>query len=134
MSDLTDRYRYQYRMFYQFGSWKHFYELIGRHGAVHFHVTDFGENRKGFPDRYSAGFEVHYREPPNYMRSLPPSHDHCPLLKTPCWHDGTSLYAQETLLPMFLRMNHIAMFRFLIGDADNRFGLTSDDTQPEFIE
>lgn len=119
MRDLPRTYRYQYRMWLFAGHWKHSYELIGRWGGIHFHVTDFADNPHA-SERYSAGLEIHYRQPPPYMDG-PPSHDECFLLKAPCWHDGTSLYAQERILPLFNGRDHDTLFRFLAGEADERF-------------
>lgn len=120
--ELPRTYTYNYR-FYQRpgGYWAHSYDLVGRWGGVNFHVTDFGKDNPDFPDRYSAGLEYHFRQPPSYMADLPPSHDECWLLKAPCWHDGTSLYAQEKLLPLFDGQNHLALFLRLASDADDQF-------------
>lgn len=120
---LPDTYRYQYRLVHQYGQWRHHYELIGRRGGLDFHITDLGEER--VPDRYSAGLEFHYREPPSYMATKPPSRDCCHLLNAPCWHDGTSLYAHEKLLPRFDGMDHEQMFRALVVEANRAF--ESDD-------
>ena len=48
-----------------------------------------------------GGFEVHYRQPPDYMKADKPSQDHCWLLDSPCWHDGSSLAAEEKWIPMW---------------------------------
>ena len=121
MSDLPRKYRYKYTLTEQFGHWRHSYELVGRWGGLHFHVTDMGANNPHVYERYSAGLECHWREPPSYMADAPPSHDDCWLLKQPCWHDGTSLYARETILPLFDGQSHERMFLFLAGEADERF-------------
>jgi hypothetical protein len=122
MSDLPREYRYVYKLWLFAGHWKHNYHLVGRWGGLNFHITDFGEERlAAIPDRYSAGLECHYRQPPDYMRNDPPSHDCCWLLKAPCWHDGTSIYAQETLLPLFDGKDHVRMFVHLAKEADERF-------------
>ncbi len=105
-------YRYQYCLRLFAGNWNHSYEVIGRWGALNFHVTDLGEDyaKKFSSDQYSAGLECHYRTPPSYMADQPPSQDYCWLLKQPCWHDGTSLYALEVLMPFFDPQNHKPMF------------------------
>jgi hypothetical protein len=124
MSDfvLPRTYRYEYRLSSRFGHWRHSYSLIGRWGGLEFHVTDLGESALSYTsERLSSGLEVHHREPPEYMASDPPSHDECWLLKSPCWHDGTSLYARETLLPMFDGVSHEKMFSRLAHEADDRF-------------
>lgn len=123
MNDLPRKYRYRYRMELFGGHWHHSYELIGRWGGLALNITDFGdENIKILGQRYSAGLECHYRQPPNYMSDAPPSHDKCSVLGgCPCWHDGTSLYAQEHFVPLFDGVSHDRMFRHLAADADGRF-------------
>ncbi len=115
-------YRFKYTFFEPFGHPKHFYEAVGRWGGLHFHVTDLGETHaEKYGERYSAGLEVHYRQPPDYMDDRPPSHDDCWLLKCPCWHDGTSLYAMKSMLPRWDQKNPKAVFRMLEREADERF-------------
>jgi hypothetical protein len=120
-------------MVWKWCRWEHSYELIGRHGGLHFHVLEHGaEMLKQGCDPFGAGLEVHYRQPPDGMAGLPPSHDECWLLKCPCWHDGTSLYAQETLLPMWEQLRGIpeSVFRFLAHDADSRFAEFEKGNEP----
>jgi len=74
----------------------HEWSTIGRHGALHLRITDLGE--KSDP-RYSGGLEIHYRTPPEHMADDAPSHDDCWLLKCPCWHDGSSLYVRDVVIP-----------------------------------
>lgn len=119
---LPDQYRYTYKTTLFAGHWKHDYQLIGRHGGLNFHITDMGDEyaAKYNVDRFSAGLEYHWRVPPDYMADKPPSHDRCWLLKCPCWHDGTSVYAQETLLPLFDGRDHMRLFMKLAMDANER--------------
>lgn len=121
MNDLSRKYRYKYTATLFAGKWRHDYQIIGRHGGMNFHVDDFGESNKHFPQRYSAGLEIHYREPPAYMDDQPPSHDMCWLLRCPCWHDGTTAYAEEALLPLFDGVNHERLFAKLALESDERF-------------
>ena len=127
MSLLPRRYRYQYRMDDYYGQWRYTYCLVGRWGAVHLHISEHGD--QGAVQR-SAGLETHYRQPPRHMDDRPPSQDECWLLRAPCWHDGTTLYAEESLLPMFDGVHHEAMFRRLAGFADETF---KEFTQPEGV-
>src|SRR3546814_5446238 len=50
----------------------------------------------------------------------------CWLIGGRCWHDGTSLYATDTLWPMIEAMlrtgDHETIFRVLEQEADTRFG------------
>lgn len=91
------------------GAERHMWTCVGRHGAVHLHVSG------PFDSRYSGGFEIHYRVPPDSMKDEAPSHEDCWLLHGACWHDGTSLYASEVLIPFWLsdRHDHERMFELL---------------------
>lgn len=115
---LSGKYRCTMRVYQRFGDWGASFEAIGAKGAVHYHVsrcTLHGQLH------YSSGLEFHYRTPPDYMQDKPPSHDECPLLKAPCWHDGTSLYAAETYEPLFLQGCYDVIFHFLERDAEEHF-------------
>lgn len=124
------KFRCKYEYHKPFGHPTHVWTCIGRHGAVHFHVTDMGEDFK-YGDRYSGGLEVHYRQPPEHMRDQAPSHDKCWLIGCPCWHDGTSLYASETLIPFWLAAphDHERMFRLLEREYSDRFEQSHDEPQ-----
>ena len=120
------KYRSEYKYTRRFGHPNHVYLVIGRHGAIHFHVTEYPEEtRRASPSmpQFSAGLEIHHRQPPDYMEDQPPSHDECWAIKAPCWHDGTTLYAEETLLPIWLSMRDDpeAVFRMLEREADERW-------------
>lgn len=99
-----------------FGDKSHTYELVGRDGAIHFHVT---EAKNG---EFYGGIEEHHRTCPTYS-DRPPSHTNCRLLGGPCWHDGSSLYASEVLIPMWKLEfpNHDAVFAALVRDYDRVF-------------
>lgn len=116
------KYRFKYEFTNPHGHPHHVWTCIGRHGAMHFHVTDMGENFK-HGDRYSGGLEVHYRTPPDYMSENAPSQDKCWLLGCPCWHDGTSLYASEFLIPFWRAApdDHDRMFKCLAHEYEQRF-------------
>jgi len=92
---------------------RHCWVCIGRHGAMQFHVA--GPYTYEGANEWGGGLETHYRSPPDYMANNAPSHDQCHILKSPCWHDGTSLYARERLIPEWLadRHNHDAIFEML---------------------
>ena len=116
-NDLPRRYRYQLRVHLFAGLWRYDYELIGARGGLNLHVS--GPHRYDDADHWSAGLEIHSRTPLHEDRA--PSHDHCWLLQCPCWHDGTSLYAQEHYLPMVMAGYHDMVFRDLIRYADDRW-------------
>lgn len=109
----------------RFGNAERTWIVIGRHGAIHFHVIDLGEkySKEHRAERYSGGLEIHYRQPPEYMANDAPSHDRCFVLEGPCWHDGTSLYAQERIIPFWQSApdDHERMFRFLEREYVERF-------------
>ena len=103
------------------GTTRHRWELRGPDGGIHFHV---GISRDAkYPP--TAGLEIHRCAPPDYQRGEAPHHVDCPVTGGRCWHDGTSLYASETLWPMFevwLRSgDHESIFRALESEYDSRF-------------
>lgn len=101
--NLPREFNYRYREIQRpGGSWLREWTVEGPRGAVTFHVTDFDQAESDTLRELSrsAGLEVHYRQPPGYMSDRAPSHHQCEAIgRVPCWHDGTSLYAEETLLP-----------------------------------
>lgn len=119
--DLSRKYRYKYSATWFAGSWRHSYELIGRHGGVNVHFS--GPHRYDNADHWSAGVEFHYREPPEHMRDDAPSHDRCWLLECPCWHDGSSVWAQEQFMPLFLAGQHDSIFCRMIDAANEKFAM-----------
>jgi hypothetical protein len=127
-TDFGRKYRLIIRKTLTFGSWKHEWSLIGRHGGVHLHIS--GPHVYDNSEHWSAGLEFHYRSPPEYMENDPPSHDRCWLIECPCWHDGTILYAQEHYLPMFLMGDDARILRGLMRDADEKFGGANDPHIP----
>lgn len=124
------KYRLKYEYSRLWGRPHHVWTCIGRHGAMHFHVTDHGEDReREYGQRYSGGLETHYRSPPDYMEDHAPSQDKCWLLKCPCWHDGTSLYATEHLIPLWLANQNDPeyVFRILVEEYEKTFNKSNDD-------
>ena len=102
-----------------FGSPRHNWEVVGPNGAIHFHAS--------LTEGYSpnCGLEIHYCYPPEYMKDRAPSHVDCKLTGGRCWHDGTSLYASETLWPIFSAYlkygEHDLIFKALEGEYKDRF-------------
>lgn len=123
---LSGKYRCTMRVYDRFGDWAASYEVIGAKGAVHYHVSRW-KGSDGIIS-YSSGLEYHYRSPPDYMQDKPPSHDECHLLKSPCWHDGTSLYASEVYEPLFRMSQHESIFWQLERDAENAFNPVIEET------
>jgi hypothetical protein len=115
-TDLSRKYRYQFRVSFLFGTWRYSYELVGARGGIHLHVD--GPHKYG-GEHYSAGLELHSRTP--LYRDAAPDHEECWLLKCPCWHDGTSLHAQEAYLPLVLAGEHGEVFRRIVSRADEQW-------------
>lgn len=69
---------------------------VGSAGAVHIwaqqNADDFAER---YGDRYIGGVECHWPADPDSAQ-----HANCWLLKSPCRHDGSSLYFSEYIGPM----------------------------------
>src|SRR5690606_2416265 len=128
---LDNRFRYCYRYTpSRHGFAEHVYEVIGRDGAVHFHVTVSGRaSDHGLP-RYSGGLEEHRKQCPPY-RDCAPDHMDCRLTGGPCWHDGTSLYAMEVLIPQWERdfPDHDAVFAWLTHEYINRFRIVEGESE-----
>ena len=122
------QFRTKYEYTRPFGHGRHDWFVIGARGAIHLHISEPSDAKYDCV----AGLEFHYRSPPDYMEDQAPSHDVCWVLKCPCWHDGTSLYARETLWPLiegWLRTgDHEVIFRCLEAEADRIFG---DAEEPE---
>lgn len=106
-----------------FSSVNHRWEIVGPKCAIHFNVSLYEETP-------ACGLEFHYFEPPDYMKDYAPSHIDCVLTGGKCWHDGTSLYASETLWPLvqpYLKYGeHEAIFKILEMEYNNKFGIESD--------
>lgn len=99
----------------------HWWQIIGPRAALHFHVS-IDPNDKYPP---TCGLEMHHFSPPEYMQDQAPSQLKCDLTGGRCWHDGTSLYASESLWPMIKPLlragNHEGVFQLLEGEYINRF-------------
>ena len=97
------------------------WELRGPDGGVHFHVS-IPRNPEY---SVSAGLEIHRCAPAEYQVGSAPHHIDCPVTGGRCWHDGTSLYAIETLWPRFefyyRGSDHDAAFRDLEHEYNSRF-------------
>lgn len=97
-----------------FGSARHCWEVVGAKGAIHFHATFFSNYG------VSCGLEIH-----SLIAKGAPDHIDCPLTGGRCWHDGTSLYAQEHLWPVIelylCKGEHDKIFLMLEREANERF-------------
>lgn len=102
------------------------YSVVGAPGGAHLHISDYTSIREEAispEDKFSGGLEIHSRKPLEHMYNSPPSQDHCWLLKSPCWHDGTSLYVTETVIPMWINREYDFDYwhQFLANWAEQQF-------------
>lgn len=102
-----------------FGSPNHRWEILGPKCAIHFNVSLYKDSEA------SCGLEFHYFEPAYYMKDSAPSHVDCKIAGGRCWHDGTSLYASETLWPMVKPLlkfgNHDEILKLLEWEYEQKF-------------
>jgi hypothetical protein len=127
---VMSTYRHQkYTWSKPFGSVRHQWELIGGKGGLHFHASEY----KG---DWSCGLEVHRLAPQS--SDVPPSQVPCWLLHAPCWHDGTSLYATESVWPIIegavKRGDHDYVFKVLEREADGYFNERKTDDDEDVNE
>lgn len=98
---------------------RHMWQLVGPDGGIHFTANINEEYRD------TCGLEFHHAPSSNYRCDEAPDHVNCWLIGGPCRHDGSSLYASETLWPMIKPMlangDHQTIFRFLEGEYDRHF-------------
>lgn len=122
--ELPERYIYKYeksKLRYGKDLWQHMWSIVGGKGGCHLMIQEY-ENSQGIKE-YSCGLEYHYIAPPEYMKDKAPSHMECFLIKRPCWHDGTSTYATENYLPMFLgKRSDAEIFYNIAKDLDQSLG------------
>ena len=127
-----NNYRFKYTYESLHGNATHIWSAVGARGAIHLHITDYGEEHgQKYGQRYSGGIETHWRAPPEYMQDQPPSQDECWLLHCPCWHDGSSLQVSEFWIPRWLASpdDHDAMFALLESEMAGQF--ETEDETPE---
>lgn len=102
--------------------------LLTPTGAIDFHVTHV--------EKYgpSCGLEFHHTEAAKYRPKEAPDHIDCPLTGGRCWHDGTSLYATETLWPHIQPYSksgeHEQVFKILECEAEKHFKLGDEGDEP----
>ena len=97
---------HKYTWINAFGSVRHLWEFVGPDGAVSFSASVSPKWET------SCGLEFH-----QLGGAGAPNHINCPLTGGWCWHDGTSLYATESVWPQ-IRLyvesnNHEAVFKIL---------------------
>jgi len=82
--------------------------VVGVKGGVHFWCEECSAHwQKSYGERYCGGVEVHWRNKPEWASRDKPDNDNCWLLEGPCWHDGSSLYADEVAIPKWERCKEL---------------------------
>lgn len=77
---------------------RYIFAVKGELGGVHFWVEEY--TRENGEVRRFGGVESHSKTP--FSDSTPgPDNDNCWLIGCPCWHDGSSLMAEETYIPVW---------------------------------
>ena len=96
------------------------WQLIGPEGGLHFTASHYKDN-----DDWTCGLEIHRSTPADYQKCHAPSDTNCWLIGGRCWHDGTSLYARETVWPRveyFLNQGkHKEIFDMLEREYEKQF-------------
>ena len=94
------KFKKEYKYYQRYGeNMGHMWTVICRYGAKYITIHEY-KNSNGIID-FSGGIETLWLSPPDYMKHEAPHHQHCWLLKAPCWHDGSSLYVSEKIIPLF---------------------------------
>lgn len=100
----------------------HKWEIRGPRGGVHFHVSIMDDPKYNMSE--TCGLEFHHAFDPTGGQQAP-HHIDCPVTGGQCWHDGTSLYAEESLWPLIKHWlsdgQHEQVFRLLEGEYDRHF-------------
>ena len=101
---------------------KHRWSFRGPGGGLHLDVSIM-DDEKQFPHP-SAGLEYHHNRQPCGEPGAA-HHSQCWLTGQPCWHEGISSYANETVWPhveQYLQDgDHPGIFRYLEGLYDDHF-------------
>ena len=112
--------KYTWAPGYGFGP-RHQWEFLGPLGGVCF-------TSQIFRDDPSCGLEFHHTRAcvgTLISSDEAPHHTRCWLTGEPCWHDGTSTYANESVWPVVQgyleRGEHEEIFRFLEGEYRRHF-------------
>lgn len=115
---------HKYQCTVPFGGTRHHWELRSQQGGIHYHALIYDGH-------LSCGLEYHSATP---LDDSAPSHLDCPITGGRCWHDGTSLYAEE-LWPEILAYlrcgDHQSVFRILEREHDEYFRRVGVLPEPE---
>ena len=112
-----------YRRFKQERDDRTDWAIIGPRGAVHFWKFNNISHNCG-------GVEEHRKEPADYQAGEPPREENCFILGCPCWHDGSSLYADK-FFPILELQGEEAIFIQLQIEYKNRFDDRTEEPKSE---
>lgn len=114
-------YRCKYELCFNFGIKKHIWSVVNAAGGIHLHISQHGESVYG-------GLELHSRTP-LYGSDRAPTGENCWLIGGPCWHDGSSLAAEEYWIPLWKSgADHEAILGQLCNEIQKyQKGLTDED-------
>lgn len=99
--------------------------VIGPGGAIEFHfrtVEDRKYDHYGTFPLSSMGVEMHKRVP-----VAESNYEHCALIDAPCYHDGTSLWASEVVMPAFMIGGSEAVYPILERCYFERFASKAEE-------
>lgn len=91
------------------------FSVVGPRGAIHFWTAPPDDAK---PGRHFSGIEIHSPRPLYEGHS---GGEPCWLLKGPCYHDGSSLQAQERWEPVFKHCNESGDFEPLWTALENEY-------------
>jgi hypothetical protein len=98
----------------------------GQEGAINFWMKRMPAEVKDSPNDWYGGIEIHYRTPPDYMSGAPSHHD-CPYTGSICWHDGSSLQAENNWIPLWSDWTDVPkILSMLECDYCQRFNVKED--------
>lgn len=122
--EMDRRFKLTYRLIERFGTWLHCYDVVCAKGGVTLHLTHNLKAEHPFP-KWHGGLEVHHAFP---IKDCPPDHPQCSVINRPCWHDGTSLWVEESFIPGWKPGDHESAWRACMRWAVDR-GLTLEKKQ-----
>lgn len=86
-----------------------------------------GSDQWGESGIYGGGVETHSAVPFKYSSDKEtPDHSDCRLIGR-CWHDGTSLYAREYVIPLFQEKGADAVWSLLESRHSEEFPIVPED-------
>ncbi len=117
---------HKYTLVHSFGYARHSWEVVCALGGVHFHISISDDADSKYEP--TAGLEYHHSllyQARAKIFDSPPDHIDCKITGGACWHDGTSLYATESLWPTIKSYletgDHKRIFEILDGEAALHF-------------